>query len=353
MKNFFIIVLAIIIGVGGGYFVWKYLARLDFSIDKTEKVTAENYKEPFIWGVTMRPTGLGKYIDEIWLRQIALATNLGVKWARLSWSYDAPDQFIYHDEIIKYLKKAGLETYLVIEPSTKFEDVKDPYKDGYDNAFRIASHYKGQIKYYQIMNEASGNAIKGGQYAGEKDEDYDITKYERTRDWIKGASAGVHKADPAAYRIVTAQWVHIGFMDKLQKDGINYDIIGWDWFSDMGLMGEKKLADGSLLIDKLKSYDKPLILAEINYRPEGDKGQKGQPEKKQADYIQKMADWTVGAGLKGFLVLELLDSTNSGKGYTDYYGIVQAEQKKSGTWFPGEPRQAFSTYKEIIAKYSS
>ncbi len=352
MKNFLIILFALIIGGGGGYFAWKYLTGQEGGQSKTQAVTAANYKEPFMWGITMRPTSLGRYIDELWLKQIKLQVNLGAKWVRLAYSFDAPDQFQYNDEVVNYLKKYGAEVYLIIEPSDKFDKIKDPYKDGYDNALRIVSHYKGQIKYYQIMNEASGNAIKDGTYSGEKDSDYDPQKYERTRDWIKGALAGTRKADPSAYTIISAQWLHFGFLDKLKADKIDYDIIGWDWFSDMGLMGDKKLSDGTLLIDKLKSYDKPLILAEINFRPEGKNGQKGQPEAKQAAFIQQMADWSVTAGLKGFFVLELLDNPNSGNGYTDYYGIVSAQKSKSGVWSIGEPREAYSTYQAIIKKYT-
>jgi hypothetical protein len=233
MKNFLIILLALILGGAGGYFAWKYFANHGLGGTGHGAVTSASYKEPFMWGVTMRPTGLGKYIDEIWISQISLAKVLGVKWARIAWSYAAPDQFQFNDEVINYLKQNGLEVYLVIEPSTEFEKVTDPYRDGYDNAFKIAKHYKGQIKYYQIMNEASGNAIKGAEFSGEKAEDYDTQKYERTREWIKGASAAVKKADPAAYRIVTAQWVHVGFMDKLTQDKIDYDLIGWDWFSEI------------------------------------------------------------------------------------------------------------------------
>jgi len=351
MKNFLIILLALIIGGGGGYFAWKYLAGRGGEQPRSEAITTENYREPFMWGITMRSTSLGRYIDTIWLKQIKLASNLGVKWVRLAWSFDAPDQFAFNDEIIKYLKDNGLQVYLIIEPP-KFDKIRDPYQDGFNNAFRIASHLKGQIKYYQIMNEASGNAIKSGSFSGENDSDYDPTKYARTRDWIKGALDGVHKADPSAYTVISAQWLHVGFLDKLKDDNVAYDIIGWDWFSDMGFMGDKKLSNGTLLIDKLKSYGKPLILAEINYRPEGKNGQKGQPEAKQASFIQKMADWSVQAGLKGFYVLELLDNPNSGNGYTDYYGIVGVKQSVSGVWSIGNPRQAYTTYQEIIKKYS-
>jgi len=349
MKNFLIILLALLIGAGGGYFAWKYFVTKDDSGGSVSQTTDD---ESFLWGVTMRPTGLGKYSDSIWSKQLKVASNLGVKWVRIDWTHDAEDEFTYHDNIIDYLKQFGLNVYLVIEPTGKFENVRNPYQDGYDNAYKIATHYKGQIKYYQIMNEASSNAIKGGTYSGEDESDYDATKYERTKEWLRGASEGIKKADANAQRVLTSQWTHTAFLDKLAQDNIEYDIIGWNWFSDMGYLGDKKLSDGTLLIDKLKSFNKPVILAEINYRPEGVNGQNGQPESKQADFIEKMAQWSVKTGLKGFFVLELLDSPNSGKGYTDYYGIVGVTKSSSGAYIPDEPRQAYETYQKIISRYS-
>ena len=351
MKKLFIILIALLIGVGGGYLIYSKFFNGSASLSK-KVVTADNYKEPFMWGVTMRPNALGNYNDQIWNKQLKVASNLGIKWVRMGWSYDAPDQFDFHDPIIESIKSKGLDVYLVIEPSTIFENVQDPYKDGYDNALRIASHYKGQIKYYQIMNEAGSNALIDGLHSGENESDYDPTKYQRTRDWIKGASEGVAKADPSAYRVLTNQWLQTGFLEKLKKDNIEYDIIGWDWFSDMGWMRDKKLADNTLLIDKLRSFNKPIILAEVNQRPEGKNGQKGQNEEDQAAFIKEMANWSVDAKLKGFMVLELLDVTNSGKGYTDYYGIVEAKKSSGGSYVPGDPRKAFTVFQEIIKNYN-
>lgn len=355
MKKFLIVLLALIVGGTVGYLVYRYFFQEKKGGDnfrKSDAYITTDYNEPFMWGVTMRPNGLGNYHNSIWVKQLKVASALGIKWIRFGWSHDAPDEFAYHDEIIDYIKKWDLEPYLVIEPSKKFEKVKDPYSDGYDNALKIAKHYQGKIKYYQIMNESGSNALKGPEYSGENESDYDEEKYERTKEWIRGAIAGVEEGDPNAYKVITSQWLQTGFLEKLKKDNIDYDIIGWDWFSDMGFLGDKKLASGTPLIDKLKSFGKPLILAEINQRPDGKDGQDGQNEEKQAEFIKNMADWSVKNGLKGFLVLELLDIPNSGKGYTDHYGIMGVTKSSGGSYVPGNPRKAYEVYKEIIKKYS-
>lgn len=351
MKNFLIIFFALIIGGVGGYFAWKYLLSDNSgSFAGNRAVSSENYKEKFMWGVTARPSSLGKYVDEVWNNELIYAKGLGVDWVRIAYDHNAG--FSFHDEAFSYVKNQGLNIYLVIEPNGDFMALSNSYQDGYEKGFSIAQHYKGQIKYYQLMNEAGSNALKSGNLSGETEPDLDPTKYEKTRDWIKGVSEGIKKADPSAYRVVTNQWTHVVFLNKLINDKVDFDIIGWDWFSDMGYMGEKKLADGTLLIDKLKSYNKPIILAECNRRPEGKNGRNGQNEEKQAEYIQKMATWAHDAGLKGFYVLELLDSPpNQGRNYTDYYGIMSIKQKLNGTWVPDQPRKAFFTYKDTIAKY--
>lgn len=343
-----ILIFLVCLGVIGaaGYFGLKFYRQYKLK------------KEPFLWGVTMRPHALGRYDANTWNKELNLAKDLGVKYIRIGWQYDAwyngkLNPFGFHDKVFSQAKEKGLSIYLVIESNpAEISELKNPYMEGYNSAFQIASHYKGQIKYYQLLNEAGSTAIKGSDFSGEKEEDYDAAKYVKVRDWLKGASEGIRKADSSAYRVITDQWLHYAFFDMLAKDKVDFDILGWDWFSDMGLMSEKKLADGTLILDKLKSFGKPIILAEVNGRPDGDNGQKGQDEAKQAEFIQKMADWAYNSKvIKGFIVLELMDVTNTGRGYVDYYGLVNATEKKNGVGTIGEPKKAYQVYKEIIKKY--
>lgn len=337
MKKFiwFMLFLVILAGIGyGAYYFWN-------------KNKEDN---KFLWGITVRPHALGSYSAKVWDRQLKLVKDLGVQYIRLTWQNDGwPTPFEFHDPIIDRTKKQGFEIYLVLEALPHVLEQKDPYMDGYNNGFQIASHYKGKIKYYQLLNEAASTALKGGEYSGESESDYDPDKYAKVRDWLKGASEGISKADPKAKKIINDQWTHYAFFDMIARDGIDYDILGWDWFSDMGLMSEKTLSDGEKILMKLEKFDKPIFLVEVNARPEGVNGQKGQDEEKQAEFIKNMAEYALGQkSIKGFFILELIDVTNSGRGYTDYYGIVSAVAKKNGVGVIGKPRKAFEVLKEII-----
>lgn len=353
MKNYIVYLVVILVvagGILGGYF---YSKNKNQSTARTNKIN----NEPFLWGVTVRPHALAKFTEKSWAQQITLAKELGGKYVRLAWQYDAkPNPTKFLDTLMKETNPKDLSIYLIIEnkkPLTAAE-TPNPYQDGYDSTFEIASHYKGKIKYYQLMNEAASSALKGGQYSGENESDYDPTKYANIRDWLKGASDGIKKADPDAYRIITDQWTHFAFFNMINRDGVGYDIIGWDWFSDMGFMGDKKMSDGRTPLEHLQDFNKPIILAEVNYRPTGPSNNQKVDGAKQAEFMTQMAEWAYSTKIiKGFFVLELMDVTNTGtRGYTDRYGIVEANKNAKGVGEITGKRPAFDAIKQIIEKYS-
>lgn len=339
---YLILIIVIVLAAWGGYY---------FSRGSGVK-TIRNLQQPFLWGTTMRPFALAVYSKSNWAKQLDLQKNAGIQYARVGWVNDSKySNFQFHDALIKAIKDKGLSVYFGFEDNNNIFTVADPYQAGYDMAYKISNHYKGQIKYYQLLNEAASGSLKGGQYSGENQSDYDMVKYNKTKEWLKGASDGIKKGDPAANRIITDQWLHFAFFEMLKRDGVNYDILGWDWFSDMGFMGDKLAGDGRAVLDHLKDFNKPIILVEVNARPEGKNGQGGQNEDKQAAFIQQMADWAYGTGvIKGFFVHELIDSQT--KTYTDYYGLISVKKDEAGKIVPGEPRKAYYVLKDIIAKYN-
>ena len=345
MKNFLIILLVILILGIGAYFGWSYFKGKD------EVIQVSKNKE-FIWGVSMYPFAADHvYIQKNWISQLALAKNLNVDYVRIKWddaAYTDPKANLeFHDKFLKEIFNQKLGLYLILEPDQDLKKMDNAYEEGYQTASRVASFYKGKIDYYQLMNESASNAIKGPQYSGEKESDYDPVLYPIVRDWIKGASAAIEKEDPSAKRVVTDQWTHYAFFDMLEKDGIDYDVLGWDWFSDMGLMGDKKLSSGQTILEKLQSFGKPVILAEVNARP----NKNGQDEEKQSNYIQAMADWAKQQKLAGFFVHVLTDATSRDFKTVDRYGLVKIEKNEKERFIIGTPRKAYQTYKEIIEKY--
>ena len=349
MKNFLIILLALIIGGGGGYFAWKYLAGRGGEQPRSEAITTENYREPFMWGVNVNPSAVGNYNEDTWATQMAFVKNLGAQWIRLSFDNEPSNKFAIFDDMISYAQGQGIKVYLGLGSTKPILTIDDTYKDGYQVGHEIAIHYKGKIQYYQLMSEQGSTALKGSSYSGESESDYDLEKYTKVREWMKGASAAIRKVDPNAYLVITDQWTHYAYIQMLLRDKVDFDIIGWNWFGDMGMMGERKLTDGTLLIDKLKSFNKPIILSEVNYRP----GKNGMDEAKQSDFIKKMADWAYNSNvIKGFIVHELVDLAPVGSRKADYYGLIKFKTSQSGGYKFGDAKQAFLTYKEIISRYS-
>jgi len=349
MKNFLVIMLALIIGAGGGYFAWKYFVQKGSNSTKEKKVTIENYQEPFMWGINVNPSPVRNYSLEMWTKQMGLVTDLGAKWIRLVFDYNATDKFKIFDEMINNTQSQEINVLFSLDSSKPVTSLDSAYDDGYKVASVVAEHYKGKIHYYQVLNEVGGTAIKGAEYSGEAESDFDPGKYEKIRDWSKGAIAAIRKIDPKAYIVMDFHWTHYAIVDMLLRDGLDFDIIGWNWYADMKMMSDKKLADGTLLVDKLKSYHKPVILVEVNGSPS--KGQGKQDE--QADFIQKMADWAYGSGfIKGFYVHELVDSAPTKNREANYFGIISFKKAADGGYTFGEPKKAFSIYQEIIAKYS-
>lgn len=354
MKRIFLTVLVcLIVGGGGGYLAWRaFSGKISIgsgsspsaSVDSTKNSSGSSNE--FMWGVDVNPSAIGNYNLETWTYQLAYVNLLGTKWIRLAFDNDPSNKFTIFDEMINAANTAGINVYLGLGSTKPILDIKDTYKDGNNVGKEIASRYKGKIKYYQLMSEQGSTALKGASYSGEKESDYDKAKYEKVRQWMKGASDAIRKVDPNAKLVITDQWTHTAYLDMLARDKVDYDIIGWDWYSGMGPMGERKLADGTLLVDKLKSFNKPIILAEVNFTPDV---KTGTTQQAQSDFIKSMAEWAYNSGyIKGFFVFKLVDYKPTADNPNDCCALIKF---KSINKF-GDMRQAFSTYSSIIEKYS-
>ena len=317
----------------------------------------------FRWGVQVRPFALNRYTDQLMAQQLDLAKELGVHFIRLDWHRDVKtqfndaDDFVWHDKVIDMANERGLHVILILEDLGVASNDLSVTSKAATASQAIASHYKGRIKYYQLLNEVSGAALKGPSQPGtDFVRDFDQTKYRQIRDLVKGIGTGIKRADPDAKLILSGQWTHTAMFEQLIKDGVSFDIIGWNWFSDMGedLNGpviSESAHQKITLLDKLKGFGKELWLTELNFRP----GQDGQDEPKQADYIKKVAERIFDyQTFKALFVFELMDQSEvlAKGGKSEYYGIVKFAKDAQGNWIIGGKKQAFDAYKQVIAKFS-
>jgi hypothetical protein len=309
----------------------------------------------FRWGVQVRPFALNRYSDELMEQQLDSARELGVGWIRLDWHNH--QDFSWHDRIVTEAGKRGLRVVLILEEigvPTSDPAVTAKAKEA---AGRIAAHFKGRVRYYQLLNEVSGAALRGGEFPGtDFSRDYNQTRYREIRDWVTGAGEGITAVDPEARLIVSGQWTHTAMFDQLIRDGVRFDILGWNWFSDMGDDLNEPVISESVhqkitLLDKLKGFGKELWMTELNHRP----GQAGQDEPQQADYIRKVTERIYDyQAFRALFVFELMDQSEvaSKDGKPEYYGLVKFSKDSQGDWIIGSRKQAFDAYKQVIAKLS-
>lgn len=330
-KMYLIASIVIVLAVGAGI----YLAS-----------RGKGKQNPFMWGVMTREASLQSYTLAYWNQELDYDTKLGVNWIKVD--YDAHAGYKRSVEMVQAAKAKKLNVLFQFAPADILA-TKDPYNDGYSLGQKLATKLKGQVIYYQLMSEPASTALKGAQFTGLNESDYDPAKYQTVMNWLKGASDGVRSADPKAQIVINDQWTHFAFFDMIARDGVKYDVLGWNWFSDMGYLGDKTLDNGTKVFDKLKSFNKPIILTEVNERPDSVKGMN---ENAQSDFIQKMADFAKANknAIKGFYVLELTDQapTQTPTQKPEFYGLINFQKSADGTYTFGALKKAYTTYQTII-----
>ncbi|MGA2667109.1 MAG: hypothetical protein ABSE91_03450 [Patescibacteria group bacterium] len=309
----------------------------------------------FQWGINTGPNALGDFTAENWQEQIDIMKKLGVKWVRFAWEYQAGNKvYIRENQVLQALWDNGINVILVIEPTGDWENM-DTYQNGYNNALQISSYYKGEIKYYQLLNEGAAMIAKTPTSDGQSESDYDPAKYVKIKNFLLGAAEGIAEGDPAAKTVVTTVGTHTAYLDMLTRDKVPFDIIGLDWYSWSGSFADKKIANNQLESDKLKSYGKPMIFTEVNAWPAADPSNGGKMTKVnedlQSSFISETAEYayTHKDWIKGFYVFSLFDDPFSTNPL--YLGIYGSE-KNGKICVPTVAKKAYTAYQAIIKKYS-
>lgn len=352
MKTFFVVFFALILGGAGGYFVWHNIINKSstgtFAGHKV--LTPQNFDEPFMWGVDTNPSAVKKYDLTTWNKELKLVKTLGTNWIRLVYDNKPANRLEIFDEMVNAANPQGINILLSLDSTSPVETVSNPQQDGANVCHEVSEHFKGRIQYYQVLNEQGGTVIKSSGFSGENESDFDPAKYKQVTDWTRGCTAAIRKNDPNARTVITVNWLHYGYIQMLIRDKIDFDIIGWDWYSDMKMMGEKKTADGSLLTDKIKSFNKPVILAEVNAQPNAT----GTNQQQQADFISSMAQWAYNSGfIKGFFVHTLIDTAPYAGQKAAYYGLVTYNESAHSGFSIGDIKKGFTAYQDVIKKNPS
>lgn len=122
------------------------------------------------------------------------------------------------------------------------------------------------VQHYELGNEEDNRCLLGGN--GDKMTDYNQTKYRQHLGMMRGLCAGVRSADPEAVRVVSnAGWLHTGWFDMLERDGLEYEVLGTHWYSSMGAINctrQPGPGGGVNVLAMLARYKRPIWITEAD-----------------------------------------------------------------------------------------
>jgi len=255
-----ILALAITVGSLAGYFLRKNRVSADINTPAITTPSPAKVEANFAWGATVRPYILIKNISQFKPsdveKQFAYVKDLfpvgGVVRANIE-----ADPYV-NDLLVEYAQKYDLRLYLILEEIKDFNPEIDYRQKANDLAERIVARYKGKVDYYQLSNELSGVVYYHPTDKGEKlDAGYglsmDKNRYNHVLEYTKQLSLKIRELDPDAKIIISGHWVLIKPITDLLKDGVQADIIGWNWGS--GLSDQPAIKD----IDNYGNMDIPRI----------------------------------------------------------------------------------------------
>ncbi len=345
IKTMVIIAAVAILGLSSA-FAYRALTNRHQAAETTD-ISRQPTSSRMAWGITVLPFPFRTYLDSMTVDQMKEAKKLGVSYVRVDY---APFNPKVTDTAVDAALKQGLEVVLIIPfgPNNIFTD-KNLTLSAQTYVTGVVNRYKGRVMIYQLGTEAASVALNNdASKSGIVLKDYPTAKLNAVTDWIKAAASSVKATDPKAKTLVNDQWVHTGFFDHYFAQGGDFDILGWNWFSDMGTSMDTVTLDAKTnqtyaLLTKLKSYNKPIWLTEVSRRL----GNQGGHEADQAAFIQTMAIYAQSkAEIQGFFVFNLLED-QAAPPQEQGYGIITAVDDDKTQKITGG-KAAFKTYQQII-----
>ncbi len=238
--------------------------------NKDTQLTTRN---DFVWGLNMHSNFYAVYGTVNLEEQVHLAAEMGCKILRNNFYVDD----LYHvDTFVQLCNAYGIQVMLEYGGNIKGATDDAQRQEDYAMFKLIANRYNGKnghgkIDYIQMENEldvyfAERVSSYGGSFGdGDTISQYPMEDLERVTRNLKNASAAIREADSNVRIVINAGWKHYGMFQYFQEQGLDYDILGWDWYTDMSsnLISHGQTAFG--IYDTLNAkFHKPIMICETN-----------------------------------------------------------------------------------------
>jgi hypothetical protein len=220
-------------------------------------------------GIVGHPLGDEPYLKVSATTQIDLIKSMGMSWYRIGVLVTA-DGSVTVPRVLDPLLAAAAAGKVNLLPmlylrTMSFGDSETvAYQKGKKLGADFAAKYGKYFSFYNLGNDLELDLLlknKTGQSAA----DYDPAKFKVTAAYLKGMDEGIKSKDADAKTMIGAGWLHYCFLQMCQSYGIKFDVVAYQWYSDMEDAAPKTIPDITLKLSSLFP-EKPIWFTEFNYR---------------------------------------------------------------------------------------
>lgn len=228
-------------------------------------------RKDFMWGVNTHTDFYNIYASTNVEEQMHLMAELGVKLLRTGFG----ETLDWTDKVVRLANKYGIRV-MICNGSVRSAMEDYDADTAFLTAKMIANRYNGKngygkVDYIQIDNEVDNYLMYLASQSGFNPGDgSDKNKYvkadvERVCYQFNNYASGIRAADSDVKIVINSGWLHYGFHDWLEEYNVDYDIIGFDWYTDMSntfvSWGRRPVEQVEFLN---KRYGKDIIICETN-----------------------------------------------------------------------------------------
>ncbi len=305
----------------------------------------------FLWGANGHPFTAYPGID--CEKQLDLLHDLGLTSYRVNIS--RLEDMTRLIDLVRKAEVLDIEILPVLTPALDMdkEEPVDLKRKAYSFAFGVVSGLRGKVRVWELGNELENFAMirpceikdDGGQYncswgpaGGVGVLDYQPARWNKVSAVLRGLSEGTKRADPSAQRAMgTAGWGHTGAFQRMQKDGLDWDISVWHMYGQ----------DPEWAFKILAQFGKPIWITEF-----GNPGGSSDGEGPQADLLVstmvRLRELSITYNVKGANIYELLDETYWEPSDEARRGLLRLEKSGPASWQVGKPKLAYNTVKSFL-----
>lgn len=313
---------------------------------------AQMNSSSFVWGLNGHPVTQQNYRDSSWADQIHFLKDLQINYYRVDVPLKKESGIATSDasflKLLNVLRGHEINTMPVVFPKDlDSNDSLTAYQSYFEQGKVFAERYGRFVNVLEVGNELDLKLmVKNKTYDGTKAYHYNLSAARRKMWLLAGFIDGLKSVKPTLKVSLSLTWTHFYYLDLLKQYNINYDIVGYHWYSNMGDITKVRAPYDDILYKIKRKYSKEIWITEFNTHV----GTKRNSFDDQDIYIRQSLGNILKQGIvTGFFIYELFDQAALKNKYPNEadFGIVYRDK---GVF---KQKPVYFTLKKIIQKAKS